>query len=380
MLFRVSIADQFLFTVPRCDSGVSVWLMYDDRARPAASQYEYRRYTGAPMPRNVSYTNRIPGATLCPPCPDRGMEMDRGRATPMAVLPTPPAPADCAAARPARWRHARAPSRRAGADSHPGHGESPADPSWPTAPKASQCCARWPVGVRRSGRHRSPRAGPGPRTPRPTRRPRPSSDRPCHRSTTASPISPNPRRRKSAEDPVPSPRHMSERQRRHSRHRPATRTAGAPTRFRFRSSHTPPDLHPGIPTLADRAGCRTLTPVYDSTCTTVRRIGHTPAPSYNTPLSISRPPPGRMTMTTELSTNHLGRNSLGPTVQQPVRHIAIASGHLDTMLIWGILSVLMGVAWKDGGSFAPSLVPRTDRIDAVMVASMDSQSASTGQG
>ena len=27
MLFRVSIADQFLFTVPRCDSGVSVWLM-----------------------------------------------------------------------------------------------------------------------------------------------------------------------------------------------------------------------------------------------------------------------------------------------------------------------------------------------------------------
>ena len=112
------------------------------------------------MPRNVSYTNRIPGATLCPPCPDRGMEMDRGRATPMAVLPTPPAPADCAAARPARWRHARAPSRRAGADSHPGHGESPADPSWPTAPKASQCCARWPVGVRRSGRHRSPRAGP----------------------------------------------------------------------------------------------------------------------------------------------------------------------------------------------------------------------------
>ena len=179
MLFRVSIADQFLFTVPRCDSGVDPCVV-DDRPRPN-KQYEYRRYTGAPMPRNVSYTNRIPGATLCPPCPDRGMEMDRGRATPMAVLPTPPAPADCAAARPARWRHARAPSRRAGADSHPGHGESPADPSWPTAPKASQCCARWPVGVRRSGRHRSPRgrAGPGPRTPRPTRRPRPSSDRPC---------------------------------------------------------------------------------------------------------------------------------------------------------------------------------------------------------
>ena len=327
------------------------------------------------MPRNVSYTNRIPGATLCPPCPDRGMEMDRGRATPMAVLPTPPAPADCAAARPARWRHARAPSRRAGADSHPGHGESPADPSWPTAPKASQCCARWPVGVRRSGRHRSPRAGPGPRTPRPTRRPRPSSDRPCHRSTTASSISPNPRRRKSAEDPVPSPRHMSERQR---RHRPATRTAGAPTRFRS-VRHTPhptftPESRPSrtVPGAAHLRRCTTLrVRLYDGSDT---------QHSYNTPLSISRPPPGRMTMTTELSTNHLGRNSLGPTVQQPVRHIAIASGHLDTMLIWGILSVLMGVAWKDGGSFPPSLVPRTDRIDAVMVASMDSQSASTGQG
>jgi len=48
------------------------------------------------------------------------------------------------------------------------------------------------------------------------------------------------------------------------------------------------------------------------------------------------------------------RYSLGSTVQQPVQHIAIASGHLDTMRIWGILSVLMGVAWKDGGFF-PSL-------------------------
>ena len=197
-----------------------------------------------------------------------------------------------------------------------------------------------------------------------------------HRSTTASSISPNPRRRKSAEDPVPSPRHMSERQR---RHRPAT-PGRRGRRTRFRSvRHTPhptftPESRPSrtVPGAAHLRRCTTLrVRLYDGSDT---------QHSYNTPLSISRPPPGRMTMTTELSTNHLGRNSLGPTVQQPVRHIAIASGHLDTMLIWGILSVLMGVAWKDGGSFPPSLVPRTDRIDAVMVASMDSQSASTGQG
>ena len=95
------------------------------------------------------------------------------------------------------------------------------------------------------------------------------------------------------------------------------------------------------------------------------------ASTHSTPLSTSAPPPGRMTTTS--------RYSLGSTVQQPVQHIAIASGHLDTMRIWGILSVLMGVAWKDGGCFPPSLVPRTDRIDAVLVASMDCRSASTGQ-
>lgn len=141
---------------------------------------------------------------------------------------------------------------------------------------------------------------------------------------------------------VPSPRHMSE----------TTRT---PTR------RTLPFTHPTRP-------ARTVPHTY-----AVRLHDgstHT-ASTHSTPLSTSAPPPGRMTTTS--------RYSLGSTVQQPVQHIAIASGHLDTMRIWGILSVLMGVAWKDGGCFPPSLVPRTDRIDAVLVASMDCRSASTGQ-
>ena len=160
-------------------------------------------------------------------------------------------------------------------------------------------------------------------------------------------------------------------ERSHADRRPPRRHARSTTRPRFPSRVSETTRTPTRRTLPFTHPTRPARTVPHTYAVGLHDGSTHTASTHSTPLSTSAPPPGRMTTTS--------RYSLGSTVQQPVQHIAIASGHLDTMRIWDILSVLMGVAWKDGGSFPPSLVPRTDRIDAVLVASMDCRSASTGQ-
>lgn len=275
MLFRVSIADQFLFTVPRCDSGVSVWLMTARvprrpnmnigvilaprcpetyrilivylvlhcarHARTAAWRWTADgrhpwRYCRHPRRPRTARQRALPvGATPARPAAEPGQ-------TPipdMASLPQtprgPPRRKPASAARGGRWACV-APGgidRRAGA---PGPGQ--------------ERHARHAARVRRPTGHAT---GPRPRLLYPLIRvagsPRKIPSRlrdTCRRDNAGT---------------APRPRDGG--------------GPGAPHALPFRSSHTPPDLHPGVPTLADRAGCRTLTPVYDSTCTTVRRIGHT---------------------------------------------------------------------------------------------------------